>query len=118
MLTLTPPRTSSHRSHHTGVIGLDIGSHAIKWAQVVRDHSGWQLTAAHVLRVPQPLLTPEAVRGGTIRTVLRSAGLGHFTGRPAVACTLSMALTELRSLDLPAGSPDELRDMAYNGRYR
>ncbi|MDZ4685949.1 MAG: hypothetical protein SH850_12850 [Planctomycetaceae bacterium] len=119
MLTLTKRPTSEHvpasrlRARQAAPVGIDIGSHAIKWAQVVPEAGGWRLTEAHIIPwVGSQSLDHQSLVNGDLRTALRAATIAP-PSRTA-ACTLSMALTELRSLDLPAGSPDELRQMAYN----
>ena len=102
-------------SRQLGWIGVDVGTHAVKLAQVMRDGAQVRLHRAAVIERPaswssdntlaneQPITSyPE------IRAALECGG---FSGRSAV-CTLPMNLCELRGLNLPPGNDHERHTMA------
>ncbi len=96
----------------TGWIGVDLGSHAVKIAQVERRSGRIRLRDAVVvprqapwigddLHAAAPLPSTDDIRGGLL--------LGNnFSGRRA-ACLLTMQLCQTHSLNVPAGSPRERR---------
>lgn len=99
-----------------GWIGVDLGSAAVKLAQVQRDGPHWRLLRAQVIRrtfpnrqdepAPDPLAWwDEVCRSGPVRQ--------GFAGRRA-ACLLPAAKAELRAMHLPAGSQAERRAMIAN----
>ncbi len=94
----------------TGWIGIDIGTHSLKLAQV--ESVGGQKQIAHALVIPLPAashLTAESVRTGWLTRALRTA-LPCFRGRTA-ACGVSMSVTDFRSMNIPPGSRNERREM-------
>lgn len=96
----------------TGWIGVDLGTHAVKIAQVER--RGGRIRLRDAVAVPRqapwsgddlqaapPLPSADDVRGGLL--------LGNnFSGRRA-ACLMTMQLCQTHSLNVPAGSPRERR---------
>ena len=84
-------------TNKTGWLGVDIGTHAVKIAQVRRRSAGFELSAATIvarvdswcgerLQGEQPATSADEIRAGL------SAG-ESFVGRQS-ACALSMAVTE------------------------
>jgi type IV pilus assembly protein PilM len=101
-------------SRRLGWIGIDVGTHTVKLAQMARDGAEVRLHRAAVIERPtawsgddalaleQPLTsTPE------IRAALECGG---FTGRDAI-CSLPMNVCQLRGLNVPPGSDRERRAM-------
>jgi Tfp pilus assembly PilM family ATPase len=113
LLTKRRTTTSNDRMarapRQTGWIGVDVGSRAIKYVQVALERGAWQLTQAHVI----PIATPEPLDHGAVsrRVIGESLAAASVGAAQTAACTLSMALTELRSMDLPVGTNDELRQL-------
>lgn len=110
------------RSGQKGWIGVDLGTCAVKVAQVERVGPRYCLAAALVISRPEqeigsaqpgqamaePLQPGEAPHAWTKR--LRVALRRKFVGRCA-ACVLALDRAELRPMNLPAGSPAERRAM-------
>jgi Tfp pilus assembly PilM family ATPase len=98
-----------------GWIGIDIGAVATKLAQVERTGDGLQLTAHWIIDNygGLPLTKDRLQSHGCLpfQSHLQEAR-SMFRGRRAAA-TLPLSMTELRSLELPAGSDDELRNMIH-----
>ena len=96
-----------------GWIGVDVGTTAVKLAQVERAGRGWRLVSGTIIQDAdrRPLdggalsdsWWAEAIRGRVTRR-------GGFRGRSA-ACVLSMARTDSRVLELPDGTDAERRAM-------
>ena len=98
-------------TQRVGWIGVDVGNAAIKCAQVERTASGWRLVGSLVLPANGALGTLESSSGSFARDLrTRLVQSGRFTGRN-VACVLPMSVTDLRTVDLPDGTDDELREM-------
>ncbi len=97
----------------TGWIGIDVGSHSVKLAQLEIVGGQPQIAEALVIPIPQSeLSTADLLRSGWLARSLRDE-LSHrhgFRGRNA-ACGLSMSVTEFRSMSIPPGSPAERREM-------
>ena len=102
-------------SKRLGWIGVDVGTHTVKLAQVARDGNRVRLHRAAVIQRPaswdgddslgldQPISSlPE------IRAALECGG---FWGRNAV-CTLPMNVCQMRGLNVPPGNDQERRTMA------
>ena len=99
-------------SPNLGWIGVDVGTHTVKLAQVVREGAAVRLHRAAVIQRPaswsgddklsleQPITSQAEI----------SAALecGGFTGRNAI-CALPMNVCQLRSLNIPPGSDEERR---------
>ena len=95
-----------------GWIGVDVGTHTVKLAQVVREGAAVRLHRAAVIQRPaswsgddklsleQPITSQPEI----------SAALecGGFSGRNAI-CALPMNVCQLRSLNIPPGSDEERR---------
>jgi len=99
-------------SQRLGWIGVDVGTHTVKLAQVVRDGASVRLHRAAVIQRPatwsgddslaqeQPITShPE------IKAALQCGG---FAGRNAI-CALPMNICQLRSFNIPPGSDQERR---------
>jgi type IV pilus assembly protein PilM len=99
-------------SQQIGWIGVDVGTHTVKLAQVVRDGLGVRLHRAAVIQRPaawngddvlaqeQPITSQSEIKA--------ALDCGEFKGRNAV-CALPMNICQLRSLCIPPGSDDERR---------
>jgi type IV pilus assembly protein PilM len=99
-------------SQRLGWIGVDVGTHAVKLAQVVRDGASVRLHRAAVIQrsatwsgedslgQDQPISSQPEIRA--------ALECGRFSGRNAV-CALPMNVCQLRSLNVPPGSDAERR---------
>jgi type IV pilus assembly protein PilM len=98
-----------------GWIGVDIGSVATKLAQLERVGDRLHLKAHWIIDRYgcDPLTKGSLQNKGCLpfQSQLREAR-SMFRGRSAAA-SLPLVMTELRSLELPAGSDDELRSMIH-----
>lgn len=85
-----------------GWIGLDIGSATLKLAQVEQRSGKWHLCYKQVI----------PISGGGLRETLLST-LSGSSGwrRRSVACLLPWSMTELRTLELPPASDDEIAQL-------
>jgi type IV pilus assembly protein PilM len=104
-------------SQRLGWIGVDVGTHTVKLAQVVRDGADVRLHRAAVIQRPVAwngadslALEQPAPSHAEIRAALEC---GVFTGRDAV-CSLPMNACQLRGLSVPPGSDTERRTMVAN----
>lgn len=99
-------------SQDIGWIGVDVGTHAVKLAQVVRDGAGVRLHRAAAIQRPATWSGDDALAQDqpiTSHPEIRAAlECGGFEGRNAV-CSLPMNVCQLRSLNIPPGSDDERR---------
>lgn len=96
-----------------GLIGVDVGSRVIKLAQFTKTATTKKLTAMRVVPVGAGRsLTADVIETGGIGECLDGLSLREFgfKGRSA-ACALPTSVAELRSLQLPNASDDELRQM-------
>ena len=108
----TPGKAISPRQK-TGWIGVDIGTGAIKIAQMQRAANKLRLVRSLVIRAdeqrPFDLQSFESGRiGSEIRSGLKTHG--GFQGQE-VACVVSMAHCELRTLVSAKGSEDDQREL-------
>ena len=99
-------------SQRLGWIGVDVGTHTVKLAQVVRDGASVRLHRAAVIQRPttwsgndslgqdQPITSQPEIRA--------ALECGGFSGRNAI-CALPMNVCQLRSLNIPPGSDVERR---------
>jgi Tfp pilus assembly PilM family ATPase len=121
MAALTPTNASRKptfqpwlKSRH-GWIGVDIGTVATKLAQVQRVGDSLQLTAHWIIDNygGKPLTKDRLQCHGCLpfQSQLREAR-SMFRGRRAAA-TLPLSMTEVGSMELPAGTDDELRNMIH-----
>ncbi|MFN0195856.1 MAG: pilus assembly protein PilM [Planctomycetaceae bacterium] len=85
-----------------GWIGIDIGRHQLKLAQVQKKGNRWSLTQSDLLTLPEGEYAPNAVATIADRH-LRSSS---FTGRN-VACVASNSVSELLTMELPDGTDEE-----------
>jgi type IV pilus assembly protein PilM len=97
-----------------GWIGVDVGTHAVKLAQLARDASGVRLHRAAVLQ--RPTTWPASDRLALDQPVSSAVEIcaarhsGRFSGRSAV-CLLPMNVCQLRGLCVPPGDDTERRAM-------
>ncbi|MFG0263198.1 MAG: pilus assembly protein PilM [Novipirellula sp. JB048] len=95
-----------------GWIGIDIGSRAIKLAQLER--VGEQIFFRNrwtVTRPEDPRTEAESRTDSLAGQLVELAHYRKLFSRPESAAALSMSFHTLRSLELPAASHEELRDM-------
>jgi type IV pilus assembly protein PilM len=102
-------------SRRLGWIGVDVGTHTVKLAQVIHEGAGVRLHRAAVIQratswtgddklaFDQPIASDAEIRA--------ALECGGFSGRDAVA-TLPMNVCQLRSLIVPPGNDQERRTMA------
>jgi Tfp pilus assembly PilM family ATPase len=94
-----------------GWVGIDLGSHAIKLAQLERRNG--RLGFAAYWSVPaNSRINTNALESGRLSGIDRDlAGIRQLFGGTDCAAALSMSLVELRSMDLPMASHKEMRSM-------
>ncbi|HEY7688280.1 MAG TPA: pilus assembly protein PilM [Dongiaceae bacterium] len=101
-------------ARQTGWIGVDVGTHAVKLAQVARQGGEVRLCGAAVIQRPESWSADSALaldQPATSRLEIRAAReCGEFSGRNAV-CLLPMNVCQMRSLGVPPGSDVERRTM-------
>jgi type IV pilus assembly protein PilM len=108
---------SSKRSRalgrRTGWVGVDIGSHSIKFAQVERQGrntriaSRWSLTGDD-----KQLLTRETILAGQLSNQIGSMRqMRRMFVRRETACVLPMSVVDFRSIDIPHVVPAEQRQI-------
>ncbi len=99
-------------SQRMGWIGVDVGTHTVKLAQVVRDGGGVRLHRAAVIQRPASWSGEDSLAQGqpiTSQPEIKAAlECGGFNGRNAV-CSLPMNICQLRYLSIPPGSNEERR---------
>lgn len=102
-------------SGQVGWVGVDVGTRAVKLAQLIRGKSGVRLHRAAVIQRSASwpgndhlAFDPPATSQAEIRAALECGG---FAGRDAV-CLLPMNVCQMRGLNLPPGSHHERRAMA------
>lgn len=113
LAVLAPPRARAVTGREAGSwLGIDIGASAIKLAQVAKHRDHWTLSISHLIPVGSRLLDRPGLDRGLLLELFRER-LSRMA-RPAArdaACVLSAALIGLNTLELPAGSSDEVRQM-------
>jgi type IV pilus assembly protein PilM len=99
-------------SQRLGWIGVDVGTQAVKLAQVVRDGASVRLHRAAVIQRPAAWSGDDSLGHNqpiTSQPEIRAAlECGRFSGRNAI-CALPMNVCHLRSLNVPPGSDAERR---------
>lgn len=112
----------THRTRQKGWIGVDLGTCAVKIAQVEKVGPRYCLGAALVVSRPEQEVTGVAAGLAVAEPVPPGPDLSawtrrvrpelrrDFAGRHA-ACVLSLDRAELRPMNLPPGSPPERRAM-------
>jgi type IV pilus assembly protein PilM len=99
-------------SQRLGWIGVDVGTHTVKLAQVVRDGANVRLHRAAVIQRPTTWTGDDSLAEEqpiTSQPEIRAAlDCGGFAGRNAI-CALPMNVCQLRSLNIPPGSDQERR---------
>ena len=97
-------------SQRLGWIGVDVGTHTVKLAQVVRDGTSVRLHSAAVIQRSTTWTGEDSLAQDQPITshIEISAALdcGGFTGRNVI-CALPMNVCQLRSLNIPPGSDQE-----------
>lgn len=98
----------------TGWVGVDIGTHTVKLAQVVRAGGGLRLRRAVVIQRPEPWPMEDSMAGAipcsSHDEILAGRHFGEFAGRNAAA-VLPMNVCELHGLTVPPGTDGERRTM-------
>jgi Tfp pilus assembly PilM family ATPase len=121
-MTAVAPTPASRKStfqswlnSRLGWIGVDIGTVTTKLAQIERVGDSLQLTSRWIVDNygGNPLTKDRLQCHGCLpfQSQLHEAR-SMFRGRRAAA-TLPLSMTELRTMELPAGSDDELRNMMH-----
>jgi len=106
-------RKKLFQQRRTGWIGVDVGTCALKMAQVEKVGSQWRIGSSLVVpNGERRVLDETSVSEGWISRAIHSglAATREFQGRRA-ACLLPMSAIEVRSLKLPDASDEELREM-------
>ena len=96
-----------------GWIGVDVGTSTIKLAQVERNGGQWRLACRLVVAMGDDSNSLPSPAGDASFAQLLSAALQEsrgFRGRRA-ALALPLSTMEMRTLQLPSGTDDEIRDM-------
>ena len=100
------------RSQRLGWIGVDVGTHTVKLAQVARNGADVRLHRAAVIQRPTSWSSDDALAmeqpitsSQEIRAALECGG---FSGRDAI-CSLPMNACQLRGLHVPPGTDRERR---------
>lgn len=111
MNTITARRkTSQSRLSKLGWIGVDIGAAVLKIAQVARSaQHGWQICFAQIVPLPPDSMGSPDALASALSEVLHNHRRWRL--RPA-ACSLPWSATELRTAELPPGSPAEMKQLA------
>ncbi len=121
MTALTPTRSSPRPllgpwlASRSGWIGIDIGTVATKLAQVERAGQGFRLAAHWIIdnQGAEPLSKSTLLASGSLPFKSQLAQVRSvFRGRRAAA-SLPLSLMEVRSIELPAGTDEELRNMMH-----
>jgi Tfp pilus assembly PilM family ATPase len=96
-----------------GGIGIDVGSRTIKVARVARQPDGWSLALARIVPVPEEApVDPETLAEGTVgRLIGLHLPAAVRDGCREAACLLPMSSIQMQTVELPAGSDGELRQM-------
>jgi len=101
-------------SQQLGWVGVDVGTHAVKLAQLSRRGGDVRLHRAAIIQRPTSWSADESLaldQPTSSQLEIRAAReCGQFTGRNAV-CSLPMNVCQLRSLGVPPGDNDERRTM-------
>jgi Tfp pilus assembly PilM family ATPase len=111
---LRRPKKRAFRSgRQLGWIGVDVGTSTIKLAQVERAGGQWRLACSLIVSMgDDPDSAPSSAGDGSFARPLSAAlqeSVG-FRGRRA-ALALPLSAMELRTVQLPSGTDDELRTM-------
>jgi Tfp pilus assembly PilM family ATPase len=101
-------------TNRLGWIGVDVGTHTVKLAQVVRSPAGVRLLHAAVIQRAVSWPQEEAMAWGTPNTssgeISAARSYGNFVGRNA-AGVLSMNVCLLHGLSVPQGTEQERQAM-------
>lgn len=104
MVSLTATRT--------GLIGVDLGAHSVKLAQIERRGGVWRLIDA--VTVPRREAWPSQLGPHTalssVEEIRTAVEIGRFRGA-AAACLAPRQVTEVRTLQVPPGTAIEQRQM-------
>lgn len=102
------------RSHRAGMVGVDLGTAAIKIAQV--EPRGRTFRMVRSMLIPRP--APQQAEGpgdpseGLSDLLKAHIGVASPYAGESAACVLSMSATPIQTLDLPAANRHEQRSMA------
>src|SRR5688500_16081633 len=96
-----------------GWIGMDVGTRAIRLAQVERDGAGWRLAGRWIIcDESQAPLKAQAFQDGTFSRIASDfESLRKMFRGESAAISLPSSVVEMRSLELPVGTPEELLAM-------
>lgn len=114
ILSLTKPLTGLFRREKCGWIGIDVGSASLKIAQVESRAGELVIAASALVENPHSADWASGAQDlSWIGRAIREDFLEFYRLKTApAACVLSPAVTEVRAIELPAGTDDELRAMA------
>jgi type IV pilus assembly protein PilM len=96
-----------------GLIGVDIGTRLLKFAQMERGVGCWRLAATGVAALqPDEALNAFTISQGIVGRILSDSPKARagFTGNRC-ACVLPTAVAEPRTLQVPGTDPSEMRAM-------
>lgn len=93
-----------------GYIGIDIGTHCIRMAQLKKRGSQWQIAGKWALRLPVECrpTTIDGLSAAIDYFLSQWEELGRMFVGHATSVALPMCLTPLRSMEIPNGSRDEM----------
>jgi type IV pilus assembly protein PilM len=98
----------------TGWIGVDIGTHGVKLAQVVRAGDAVRLSHAAVIQRPEPWLDGDELGTSkpntSVTEIYAALHCDRFAGRNAAA-VLPMNVCQFRGANVPPGNDRERRSM-------
>ncbi len=115
----TEELTITMASRRLGWIGVDVGTRAVKLAQVARDGPGGAVRLHRAAVLQRPASWPGHDRLGLDQPVSSAVEIraarqcGRFAGRNAV-CALPMNVCQLRGLSVPPGENAERRSIIAN----
>lgn len=110
--TLSPTKLfgETFKQRMSGWIGIDIGSSAIKIAQIQKEAESWILLNHKTIPLYLNDDQPDIALSATEAIQQQPSLFSLFSGMKA-ACLLPMSLVELQTLKLPEGTDNELRAM-------
>lgn len=105
--------TGSTERFRTGRLGIDIGSSSIKMARMKWQSGRWTITNRLLIPVEQPSENLEQdLRGGFLAQPLQVLQNRPLKNSYDCSCVLPMSVTDIRSVEIPQGNADEVRQMA------
>ena len=104
-------------SKRLGWIGVDVGTHTVKLAQLARDGTQVRLHRAAVIQRPESWSSDDSLAQAppipSSAEIRAAVECGGFAGRNAV-CMLPMNVCQMRGLNVPPGSDQERRAMVLD----